>query len=203
MNGATLRRAMLIRVASLLAAAPPFNLTVRRYVLAEDKPGVVTTEADNHYTNEMVSLDPASTALVMVDVWAFPPPNPAGLAENENFRMLPLLAAARHLGLLVVHAPSEAPETSSITVLPGEVLVTGQDGRPGSSSRCDGVLLNSSRRIRHVIVAGYDTNKCIIDKPCGIVALSSELVGHGVEFLIVRQRWIVRRIKGSQQLLRL
>ena len=92
--------------------------------------------------------------------------------------------------MLVIHAPSEAPEWYNIsTVLPGEILVTGTNGTAGSSSRCDVHILSpppGRRLIRHVLVAGYDTNKCVIDKPCGTVALSTAVAPAGVEVLLVR-----------------
>lgn len=151
------------------------TVTARRYVLADSNASSFATELDNRHVNESISIDPATTALVLIDVWN--DSYSAGLSENENARLIPLLQAARELGMLIVHAPSEAPEWPAIKVLPGEVLVTGVDGHPGSSSRCDVPILNSSRGIKHVLVAGYDTNKCVIDKPCGAVALSTELLG--------------------------
>lgn len=39
------------------------------------------------------------------------------LAENEVKRMLPLLEAARTVGMLIVHAPSEGAEWSKISVI--------------------------------------------------------------------------------------
>ena len=106
----------------------------------------------------------SSVRLRVWQVWNKPASSPLG--ESTSKRLLPLLAAARALGMLIVHAPSEAPESSLIKVLPGELLITGVDGKPGSPSRCDAPILNSSRGIRHVLMAGYDTNKCVIDKPC-------------------------------------
>ena len=92
--------------------------------------------------------------------------------------------------MLVIHAPSEAPEWRNVsTVLPGEVLVTGTNGTAGSNSRCDVHVLSPPAGhppIRHVLVAGYDTNKCVIDKPCGLVALSTAIASAGVEVLLVR-----------------
>lgn len=72
-----------------------------------------------------------------------------------------------------------------VNLLQGEILVTGTDGHPNSSSRCDTWLLNSSRPIRHALVAGYDTNKCVLDKPCGVVTLSSAL-GSSAQVILVR-----------------
>ena len=162
-------------------ATTPFTVTTRRYELACG-PGF-QTEADNKYVAEAVAIDPHATALVLIDVWDDSKSKP--LSDNEHKRLLPLLAAARVLGMLIVHAPSELLEWPEIKVLPGEILVTGTSGLPGSSSRCDAVILNSTRRIKHVLMAGYDTNKCITDKPCGAVSLSSELAGHA-SLLIVR-----------------
>jgi len=120
---------------------------------------------------------------VMVDVWTVTDPV---LLDNMHARLLPLLAAARQLGFFIVHAPSSAPLWPNITVLPGEVLVTGEDGHPGSTSRCDGVLRDArGGRIAHVLLVGYDTNLCVLDKPCGAVSLSTELLG-SAELLLVR-----------------
>ena len=73
----------------------------------------------------------------------------------------------------------------AIEVLPGEILVTGQDAHEGSASRCDTFILNATRPIKNVLVAGYDTNKCVIDKPCGAVTLSKALEGVA-ELVLVR-----------------
>lgn len=93
-------------------------------------------------------------------------------------RLLPLLQAARELGLFTIHAPSEGTLWPRVAPRPDEPVVHGEDGRPGSPSRCDSVIRNATHirnatgAIIHVLVAGYDTNICVIDKPCGVVALS-------------------------------
>lgn len=142
--------------------------------------GKFQTELDNKYVNETFNLDPNSTAVVLIDVWndGYSPT----LTENEELRLLPLLQLARHAGFLVIHAPSEGKEWNNITVLPGELLVTGENGTAGSDSRCDWIL--RSKSITTVLVAGYDTNYCVVDKPCGVVALSSELAE--AEVILVR-----------------
>ncbi|MDE0856782.1 MAG: efflux transporter outer membrane subunit, partial [Nevskia sp.] len=43
-------------------------------------------------------------------------------------------------GMLVVHAPSPGARLANVSVLPGELLVTGEDGTPGSASRCDAAI---------------------------------------------------------------
>lgn len=145
-------------------------------------PPSLTTPPFRSYRNESVVLVASHTALVLIDVWDdvdnssfYATARDDALAENELLRMLPLVAAARTLGFFIIHAPSEGQEWRKIRVLPGEVLVTGINGSTGSSSRCDSVILDSERAIRHVLVAGYDTNKCVVDKPCGIVSLSTQL----------------------------
>lgn len=71
-------------------------------------------------------------------------------------------------------------------MLPGEVLVVGTNGTTGSSSRCDtAIRAHPTRQITTVLMAGYDTNRCIVDKPCGAVGLSTELAGMA-EVLLVR-----------------
>ena len=66
----------------------------------------------------------------------------------------------------------------------------GEDGRPNSTSRCDGPLRRAVRRggakISTVLLAGYDTNLCMIDKPCGSRSLSGELLGDNIEVVLVR-----------------
>lgn len=174
-------------VVALLATLPvrlsALNVTARRFHVA-DNASQFSTELDNKYVAEQLVLNPSATALVLVDVWD--DSKSVYLSDNEDKRLLPLLAAARALNMLIIHAPSELPEWPKIKVLPGEVLVTGTDGHAGSASRCDTWILNSTRHIKHVLIAGYDTNKCIIDKPCGTVALSTELSASAIEVVLVR-----------------
>ena len=101
--------------AAATAAASNITVAARRYVLAEDAT-TFQTEADNAYEATTVTLDPSKTALLMIDVWDDSASAP--LFENENERTLPLLALARALGMLVVHAPSEAPEWPAIEARP-------------------------------------------------------------------------------------
>ena len=188
-----------------LACAAAIEVVARRYVLA-DNASTFQTEADNAFVNTTLTLDPKKTALVLIDVWD--DSKSPSLSENEKKRLLPLLTAARALGMLIVHAPSEAPEWPAINVLPGEILVTGVDGRNGSSSRCDAPILASSRGIQHVLMAGYDTNMCVVDKPCGTVSLSTELAGVA-SLAIVRDAtlgeygWVGNSFYGQQAALSL
>ncbi len=143
----------------------------------------LSTELNDSYVDERVALEASSTALVMVDVWTVTDPM---LLDNMHKRLLPLLSAARKLGFLIVHAPSEAPLWDQLHVLPGEILVTGERG---DTARCDLAIKNASqtshRDIKHVLLVGYDTNLCVIDKPCGAVQLSTELL-EAAEVLLVR-----------------
>ena len=193
---------MVLAVVALLVACTTTHalrsepVTVRRLVELASRPAVtadaarvtsdgrpLSTELNSSYVDESVVLDASSTALVMVDVWTVTDPM---LLENMHKRLLPLLAAARQLGVLIVHAPSEAPLWDQLTVLPGELLVTGERG---DSARCDLALKNASqtshRNITHVLLVGYDTNLCVVDKPCGAVQLSTELLGDA-EVLLIR-----------------
>ncbi len=147
------------------------NVTARRYV-----PSASTefdTELDNKYVTEKISLFSQQTALVMIDVWKVSDPV---LLESMEKRLFPLLSLARHEGWLIIHAPSQGTLWPSIKVLPGEILVTGENG---IRDRCDPYITNSTRNITKVIIAGYDTNKCCLDKPCGIVSLSAGLHANG------------------------
>jgi hypothetical protein len=143
----------------------------------------ITTEMNESYVLESVELDASSTALVMVDVWNVTDPM---LLDNMHKRLTPLLTSARQLGFTIVHAPSEAKLWSKLRVLPGELLVSGEHG---DTARCDLAMRNASRtaqrNITHVLLVGYDTNLCMVDKPCGAVTLSSSLQGEA-EVLLIR-----------------
>lgn len=181
--------ALLLLLAPLAALCSPVQVGVRRLAELESRPLEVSskrplsTELNDSYIDERVALDAPNTALVMVDVWTVTDPM---LLDNMHKRLLPLLSAARQLGFLIVHAPSEAPLWDQLQVLPGEILVTGERG---DTARCDLAIKNASqtsnRNIKHVLLVGYDTNLCVIDKPCGAVQLSTELLGTA-EVLLIR-----------------
>ena len=118
-----------------MLATAHINVGVRRFVPALS-PSTFQTELDNAYVNETYTLDPNRTALVLIDVWddAYSPE----LSENEQLRLIPLLGLARASGFLIVHAPSENSEWRNITVLPGEILVKGENGTSGSSAKKSG-----------------------------------------------------------------
>lgn len=160
----------------------PLALQARRFMPSESA-STFDTELDNAYVNTTLQLESGTrTALVLIDVWD--DAKDAVLAENERLRMLPLVALARKTGWLVIHAPSEGKEWGPIAdVLPGEILVTGDNG---TTDRCDVHITSSPRNITHVVVAGYDTNMCVIDKPCGTVATSSGVTGQGVQVILAR-----------------
>ena len=127
-------------------------------------PGNCPLSDGYEYAN--ISFTPESTALVLVDVWNTTDPV---LLDSYSTRLLPLLAAARKAGLLIVHAPSQGPLLSSIHVLPGELLVVGEDGRANSSSRCVAVSF-----FIHIIV------KEAYVVPCALVTIPRLLATTGV-----------------------
>ena len=119
------------------------------------------TELDNQWIHSTLTLhSDHRTALIIVDVWndqSLP-----SLYENQNLRLLPLLAFGRSQNWLIVHAPSEHNETTMIEVLPNEILVTGLNGSQHSTSLCYPHLFKNS--VEKVLVAGYDTNFCMLVK---------------------------------------
>jgi len=148
-------------------------------------PSPLVTELDNHYLMSNVTLESNfQTALVLIDVWD--DHTLVNLYENQNLRVLPLLALARKQGWLIIHAPSEGQETPMISVLPGEILVTGEDQRPGSKSLCFPYLL--THNVTNVLFAGYDTNYCVLDKPCGTISISKAIHQQGVPTNVVLVR---------------
>jgi len=71
-----------------------------------------------------VTLDASTTALVMIDVWNTTDPV---LLDSYATRMLPLLAAAREIGLFIIHAPSGGPLLPATNPRQGELVITGED----------------------------------------------------------------------------
>ena len=96
-------------VGGALLAGGPAPVPVRRLVSAQSGDGV-STELNASHVAEHVPLDPRTTALVLVDVWESHDPL---LVANYRSRLLPLLEAARQLGMLVVHAPSSNPNAQT------------------------------------------------------------------------------------------
>ena len=108
------------------------------------------------YEYETIPLRTDRTALVIIDMWDGEPVID-GLAE---YRVSPLLRLAREQGLTVVHAPSQNPDIhSSCMPDPGEIVVYGYQ-------HIDREL--ELRRIDTILFAGFDTFKCVLDKPMGI-----------------------------------
>jgi nicotinamidase-related amidase len=147
---------------------------VRQYYVASRNqpvpPAMLVTEIDNKYIFSNVTFfSNHSTALILIDVWN--DISEPSLFENQNLRLLPLLAFARQQKWLIIHAPSENNETSMIQVLPGELLIKGTSESQGSSSLCFPHLVNHS--VTDVLIAGYDTNYCVLDKPCGTIRTST------------------------------
>ena len=186
-----MKRSLLLLVA-LCGGALGASVPVRRWSPSAD-PDAFDTEADNVYVNESAALTANTTALVIVDLWEDELSDPL-LAENIAKRMLPLLALARATGMLVVHAPSQGARLANVSVLPGELLVTGEDGTPGSASRCDAAIARAGASrpagpVRTVLLAGYDSNYCMVDKPCGAATLAPALAALSplpAELLLVR-----------------
>ena len=178
---------VLLGLTTSFALANDVTVPVRRWSPSND-PSSFDTEADNKYVNESAALAAGrSTALVLIDLWQDELSDPL-LAENIGARMLPLLALARAAGMLVVHAPSEGALLGNVTVRPGELLVLGENGTAGSASRCDAAIAAAAPTggVSTVLLAGYDSNYCVVDKPCGAVTLAPAMRARGAEVLLVR-----------------
>ena len=80
--------------------SPPSTLTCATEIASGICP------VSDGYVHENVTLDASTTALVMIDVWNTTDPV---LLDSYATRMLPLLAAAREIGLFIIHAPSGGP----------------------------------------------------------------------------------------------
>ena len=81
-----------------------------RYYRVYTDPGVPCNEENFHPVERTLPLPVAETALVLVDLWSthYIPSWLSRATEVLRSRILPLRAAAREVGMLVLHAPSPA-----------------------------------------------------------------------------------------------
>ena len=85
------------------------RLTLRTYQ-RQPEPGIACVEASFHYEEWPVTIPARDAALVLVDVWNTHviASHAARTAEIARTCIAPAVAAARRLGVAVVHAPSPA-----------------------------------------------------------------------------------------------
>jgi hypothetical protein len=127
------RRARADRRRAVQAEAAGVTLRTRNYHPAAEvgrpAPSPVS-EADGGHEEIGHPIDPAHSALVLIDVWAAHPVAgwDARAQVNVRERLLPLLRCCRRAGLTIVHAPHGQPMHPDVQPAPGEWRVEGPDG---------------------------------------------------------------------------
>lgn len=152
------------------------ELPVRRFqpsVKGED----YDTERDGFYEFQALNLRADEIALILIDVWAYHPNDGLMARQEENVRnkIVPLLQAARDLGITVVHAPHGNPIHSQVRPVDGEIVLNEYDYI---------AVFNTlrNRGIKTLIYAGYASNMCVLVRPIGII----QAKGQNFDVILVR-----------------
>jgi nicotinamidase-related amidase len=133
---------------------------------------------DGEYLSYDREIDPATTALILVDVWAVDQHANRDLMQridtNVRSSLLALLKAVRADGrMLIVHYPNRRKIHPAVRARSGEVVAnTGEEA----------LAALRSRRVTTLIYAGYAGNMCLANRPLGV--LSAYLL-HGFRNIIV------------------
>lgn len=129
-------------------------------------------ETGAHVTKQLV-LDPARAAFVLVDVWDwhYIPTFYERAQRIAKEKIVPALAAARRVGMEIIHAPSLAVAQESpdcrYRISP---LV---EVRPSDRLHYQGGLVRHLEHIDTVVYVGFAANRCLLKRPYGIVATAA------------------------------
>ncbi len=156
------------------------ELPVRRFqqsVKTED----YDTERDGFYEFRTLNLLTDEIALILIDVWAYHPNDGFMARQEENVRnrIVPLLQAARDLGIVVIHAPHGNPIHPEVHPRDGEIVLNEYDYI---------TVFNNlrNRGIKTLIYAGYASNMCVLVRPIGII----QAKGQNFDVILVRDATI-------------
>lgn len=146
-----------------------------QHVDGAKRPG---TERDGQHIFRTLEFPISELALVLIDVWASHPNEGFAERADENIRtkLLPLVAAAREHGVLIVHCPHGRPGNPLVKPLPTEMVLDD----PGEKMRLVRAL--RQRGTKYLLYAGYSSNMCILTRPAGIIEMSQQ----GYETVLVR-----------------
>lgn len=139
------------------------ELTVHTIELAQ---GPGTTERDNRYVDGVVNFEPATSALLLIDVWAHHPNEGWMARADQNIRefLAPAVEAARNSGLTIIHAPTNQAVHPVVGVKEGEYVI---DSSNGVDDGIEVQELFQRLGVRTAFLAGYATNLCLTFKPAG------------------------------------
>ncbi|MFC1669391.1 hypothetical protein ACFL20_03310, partial [Spirochaetota bacterium] len=116
----------------------------------------ISDETSSYYSYPNLTINLNKTALVLIDIWD----NEPRINELIKYRLVPLLKLARKKNITIIHAPSQNFNIHPLCrPMPGEIVVNGY-------KNIDNEL--KLREINTILYAGFDTYKCVLDKPMGI-----------------------------------
>lgn len=146
------------------------TLKTRDTILAVD-PAAYDSEMDTVYIYPELIVNPAATALVIIDPWASHPNDGWAARASANLisHLVPLLSACRSAGMRIVFAPTGRPIHPAVAPLPNETVIA------TPSSNTDDVALDQalvSWGVDTVLYAGYASNMCVLEKPASARHLS-------------------------------
>jgi nicotinamidase-related amidase len=141
------------------------DLNVRTFLQAQDVLAF-DTEEYSKYKNFLQTIDIKKSALITIDIWAkadFLDPEINDLVDRGvKKKLIYLIDLARKMNLTIIHAPSQHPEIHPlISPEKNDIVVYGY-------KNLDKELY--LRGIDTLFYAGFDSFKCVLDKPMGIFA---------------------------------
>ena len=144
--------------------------------------GIYVQEAGPLHTGQFF-FESGRAAFVMVDVWDNHHIDTFRRRADKITRekIVPALAAARHVGMNIVHAPSgpTSRQESGCHEISHHITY-----RPGEYVHGDPPLHRWFKRrgVTHVVYVGFATNICLIHRPYGVRKTHSD----GYEVLVLR-----------------
>lgn len=167
-------------------------LKVRDIAIAGTTTGY-ETERDNQYVDQLRSLDPRSTVLVVVDAWDNHPND--GLAKRLTElvcnKINPLIVRCRELGIRVIHASHGKAENRYLAQSSRDFYPS--QSQWATSELFDAYLKNTRlfpNGVRTIIYCGCATNWCVtFGRPIGLGSMAVKL-GRSRSYLIVRDACI-------------
>jgi len=144
-------------------------------------------EGDRTFIEDTLFVDTHQVGLLLIDVWDVRnEPNDGyrarTMARTRN-KIIPLLDKARKSGIHVFHSPNGSAISKDIQVLESETNLSWLTRFPRKMQTMYFYWLAKSRGINTLLIAGYSTPLCVIERPVGIYTLSRY---NGIQMVLVR-----------------
>ena len=126
-----------------------------------------TNKIETRYVNEVIKLNLANTALILIDVRE--EPNNDMWKMHEKDKIGALVKLARQNNMIIMHAPHGKKIWSGCLPNEGELIVE-RSRSIQSMAQFDREL--KKRHIKTLLYAGYASNMCVLFRPIGIVSMN-------------------------------